>query len=480
MNYIREIFLSEYELLKTNPNVQLNSFSKHELSHCFRGHFVKKLAELTNKNYSRWELNNRFRYFKMFSMHLRQDFNSLNYKQKIVDILEKYNFDLKKSSKEIREELAEANLYPTKQEATLMNIIRSKNNNNSLSLLQNYYQNGDGFTSISSSTCTIPLDFTLGQDKQTIIHPDEKQPIFHINLNGNWICFDFRDKIKFQYIQNRINSDKFVRFCKPKFIIDEDKTWYCILAIESKNKENAGKDSLSYHLAGVDIGQVKPYSAVILNRDETNLKASLVSKELIASKETKLINSKLGRLKEHLSSIYHKINVYKNIIKNNKNQEFTNQIVQKLEEKNKEKECLRRKRKELQKRKSYLVVRDLMRQLNFFNVKKLNLERLNWVEHTGGSWDFSQQQEILEQKSIEHGIKVTKVYAANTSKENPFTSIKKGLIGKVNTKRQVKFERKKYKFDRDILGAINIALRDKDNKFRLKYNQKKLKTMIIL
>ena len=471
LNYVREIFSLEYELLKTNPSVKLNSFTEQELSHCFRGHFVKKLAELTNKNYNEWELNNRFRYFKMFSMHLRQDFNSLNYKQKIVDVLEKYNFDLKKSSKEIREELTEINLYPTKQE--LMNIIRSKNNNNSLSLLQNYYQNGDDRT--------IPLDFTLGQDKQTILHPDEKQPVFHINLNGNWIWFDFRDNIKFQYIQDRINSDKFVRFCKPKFIFNhEDKTWYCILAIESANKKNTEKNSL---VAGVDIGQVKPYSAVIVNKDETNLKASLVSKELTASKETKLINSKLERVKEHLSSIYNKINVYENIIKNNQNQEFTNHIIQKLEERNREKRELRRKRKELQKRKSYLAARDLIRQLNFFNVKKVNIERLNWVEHTGGSWDFSQQQDILEQKAIEHGIKVTKVYAANTSKENPFTSptsIKKGLIGKANTKRQVKFEKKKYKFDRDILGAINIALRDKNNKFRLKYNQKKLKTMIIV
>lgn len=471
LNYVREIFSLEYELLKTNPSVKLNSFTEQELSHCFRGHFVKKLAELTNKNYGQWDLNNRFRYFKMFSMHLRQDFNSLNYKQKIVDILEKYNFDLKKSDKEIREELVKLNLYPTKQE--LMNIIRSKNNNNSLSLLQNYYQNG----------FSIPLDFTLGQDKQTILHPDEKQPVFHINLNGNWIWFDFRDNIKFQYIQDRINSDKFVRFCKPKFIFNnEDKTWYCILAIESASKKNTEKNSL---VAGVDIGQVKPYSAVILNRNETNLKASLVSKELTASKETKLINNKLERVKEHLSSIYHKINVYENIIKNNINDksEFITQIIQKLEERNREKDALRRKRKELQKRKSYLVARDLMRQLDFFNIKKVNMERLNWVEHTGGSWNFSQQQDILEQKAIENGITVTKVYAANTSKENPFTSptsIKKGLIGKANTKRQVKFEKKKYKFDRDILGAINIALRDKNNKFRLKYNQKKLKTMIIV
>ena len=153
---------------------------------------------------------------------------------------------------------------------------------------------------------------------------------------------------------------------------------------------------------------------------------------------------------------------------------------------------MRRKRKELQKRKSYLVARDLMRQLNFFNVKKVNIERLNWVEHTGGSWDFSQQQDILEQKAIEHGIKVTKVYAANTSKENPFIkkpakqcsksrNKPKRLLGCADSKtRMVKFSGQKYQIDRDILGAINIALRDKNNQFRLKYNEKKLKTMIII
>lgn len=43
LNYIREIFLSEYETLKNNPNIQLESFSEQELSHQFRGHFVKNL-----------------------------------------------------------------------------------------------------------------------------------------------------------------------------------------------------------------------------------------------------------------------------------------------------------------------------------------------------------------------------------------------------------------------------------------------------
>ena len=134
-----------------------------------------------------------------------------------------------------------------------------------------------------------------------------------------------------------------------------------------------------------------------------------------------------------------------------------------------QKRGLRRKRKELQKRKSYLAVRDLLKQLNFYNVKQVNIERLNWVEHTGGSWDFSQQQEILERKAIEFGINVTKVYAANTSKENPFSPIdskQKKILGVINPKtRLVRFKKKQrqrsYEIDRDILGAINVGLRMK-------------------
>ena len=59
------------------------------------------------------------------------------------------------------------------------------------------------------------------------------------------------------------------------------------------------------------------------------------------------------------------------------------------------------------------------------------------------------------------------MYAANTSKENPFT--KKRSLGKADAKtRMVQFSGKKYQIDRDILGAINIALRNKINN---KYNK---------
>lgn len=363
-----------------------------------------------------------------------------------------------------------------------MNICRCHNNK------ENQHRRSNEHSSEVNKAKVIPLDFTLGQDKQTIIQPNEKEPVFHINFNGNWIWLNFTDKInKLAYFKKKIDKENFIRFTKPKFIFDnEQNCWFIILTIESKvifsesDKSTGARSVTQTTVAGVDIGQVKPYSAVLMNMtlNEQNVveSAKLASRELVCSKETKRINAKLGEVKYHLSSIYKKLNVYENIIKNNKNPEFTQQILKKQEVLENEKRCLRRKRKELQKRKSYLAARDLMKQLNFFKVKKVNIERLSWVENTGGSWDFSQQQDILQQKAIEFGIKVTKVYAADTSKENPFT--KKRSLGVANPKtRMVQFSGKKYQIDRDILGAINVALRNKVNnqytKTVLNFNENK-------
>ena len=483
LNYIHEIFLNEYELIN-QAGIQPNCFTKDELSHLFRGHFTKKLAELINKNYLGWNLNNKAKYFRMFSLHLRQDFKSLDYKLKIIQVLEKYNFNIKntKTAKKIRDELVKLNLYPTKQE--INNICRcheNKNKKTNVALNSNAPVTTNTAGAVSNESKVIPLDFTLGQDKQTIFQPNEKEPVFHINFNGNWIWLNFTEQInKLEYFKNKIEKENFIRFTKPKFVFNnEQNSWFIILTIECYVNQASQVESVNFTqstnlsdsikkitVAGVDIGQVKPYSAVLmdmtLNEQNVVEGAKLASKELVCSKETKVVNNKLNKVKLHLSNVYRKLDVYEKIIKNNKNSEFTQQILKKQELLITEKRCLRRKRKELQKRKSYLAVRDLIRQLKFFNVKKVNIERLNWVEHTGGSWDFSQQQEILEQKAFELGIEVTKVYAANTSKENPF--VKKRLLGKADSKtRMVKFSGKKYQIDRDILGAINVALRTKMN-----------------
>lgn len=127
LNYIHELFLNEYESIH-QKNIQPSCFTKKELSHEFRGHFPKKLGELIDKAYLKWDLNNKSKYFRMFALHLRQDFKSLDYKQKIIQVLEKYDFNIQntKTKKKIQDELIQLNLYPTKQE--LMNICRCHEN----------------------------------------------------------------------------------------------------------------------------------------------------------------------------------------------------------------------------------------------------------------------------------------------------------------------------------------------------------------
>ena len=489
LNHIHDIFLQERDLID-QANIQPNCFTKDELSHRFRGHFTKKLSELVDKNYLDWDLNNKAKYFRMFSLHLRQDFKSLDYKQKITNILAKYNFDIsnKDNNDRIREELKELELYPTKQE--LNNICRCHKNKSDVKSNNESESNTNTNTDEDLILHSIPLDFTLGQDKQTIIQPDLKQPVFHINFNGNWIWLNLTEKINspaLKYFKNKIESEKFVRFTKPKFVFNYDENcWFVIITIESEIKVEVKKElEHDWLVAGVDIGQVKPYSCVVMshilpknlseisekleNYISKNTVSLLRSREITCKNETRDVNNKLNRVKSNLSDVYRKLNIYSKIIANNKNSQFTQQILEKRELLIIQKRGLRRKRRELQKRKSYLAVRDLLKQLNFYNVKQINIERLNWVEHTGGSWDFSQQQEILERKAIELGINVTKVYAANTSKENPFPHIdskRKKILGVINSKtRLVRFKKKQrqrsYEIDRDILGAINVGLRMK-------------------
>ena len=162
-------------------------------------------------------------------------------------------------------------------------------------------------------------------------------------------------------------------------------------------------------------------------------------------------------MKNNLTNVYKRLTVYANIIKNNYSPAFTEQIKIKHEILSTEKKRLLNKRKELNKRKSYLAARDLIKQLLFYQVKTVHLESLNWVDNTGGGWDFSQQQDIFTNKCEEYGIKVVKVNAARTSSQNPFSPVKK--YGEKLFNRNVRFKNKKYQIDRDVLASINIALR---------------------
>lgn len=454
LEYIHNIFLQEYNAIIQN-DIQLSDFTEDEYAHETRGKFEQKLGLLLNKNYLNWNLENRSRYFRMFALHLRQDFKSLKYKQDISALLAQYEFKLNHEQKtELRNQLRELNFYPTQQE--IKNICRS-------SIV----------TQIPVERHSIPLDFNLGQDKQTIIQLDKNKPKYELRLNGIWFKLDLTQQIP-EYIQNK----NITKYCKPKFVKNEDGNWLVIIAVKIKRIKTKFDDSL---ICGVDIGVKNAYNAIVLQENknfnkpcdsleqqgqgsnepqcanELNSELKIKTLPLTCSKETKEINEQLCRIKNNLTNIYKRLRVYSNIIKNNYSPAFTEQIKIKHEILSTEKKRLLNKRKELNKRKSYLAARDLIKQLLFYKVKTVHLESLNWVDNTGGGWDFSQQQVIFTNKCEEYGIKVVKVNAARTSSQNPFSPIKK--YGDKLFNRNVRFKNKKYQIDRDVLASINIALR---------------------
>mgnify|MGYP000075107671 CR=1 FL=1 len=79
-------------------------------------------------------------------------------------------FKMQRQRKKIQDELAKLNLYPTKQE--LMNICRCYNNKENQHSNNNVRRRSQEPSNADPKV--IPLDFTLGQDKQTIVQTNER------------------------------------------------------------------------------------------------------------------------------------------------------------------------------------------------------------------------------------------------------------------------------------------------------------------
>ena len=91
--------------------------------------------------------------------------------------------------------------------------------------------------------------------------------------------------------------------------------------------------------------------------------------------------------------------------------------------------------------------------------KTIHIENLSWLNSQGGKWNHSQIHSKIIEKAAMYGIKVERVSAVNTSKEHPLTK----EIGVIQG-RTVEFTTGK--IDRDLLAAINIAIRSTNIKLK--------------
>lgn len=486
---LNELFLilqKESQNIIQNHQIQLESFSEIEYENKFKGHFYKKLSQLTNKNYLNFDYPQKSRLFKFISEAFRKNFKSLLYKQKIAYILEKHNWNIEEDKEKIREELSGLNLFPTLVE--IKNLCRSKlipqKENFSFINLEGEEEQG----------LLIPIDYS-SCDSQIIKQLDHLLPNYDIVFKNGIYHFE---AILPYFIKQKLEKNEIEKFCKPKFQLIDGK-WFCVISYFlnkiSKNSKDL-KTSKDVKSMGIDLGIVKNYSGSVVEfleneKDIKNLTANeklktfslKISKvkninknqDLLSSKESYHLLRKIKRIKGNLEAVYKKIEFYNKLIEGIKNKQksivFNGKIVRIkdniliLESKRKrllkEKQFLSKKISNVKKHKAYCVARDIIRQIGIYKVDVVVLEKLNWMESKGGRWDFSQQQEIIERKILEKTTaQAIKVNPSYSSSSNPYLEdylndqkIERG-IGKG---RMIKF--KNFEIDRDFLASINLGNR---------------------
>ena len=499
LNEINQIVHTESGNIVNNSEIDLDSFDDKEYDNAYKGKFCKKLADLTHKNYLNFNYSNKSRLFRIISEAFRKNFKSLKYKQTIAVILEKYKWDIESTSNQenIRSELKILNLYPTTLE--LKNLCRAKTipqKTNFTFLNQNNEE---------KSGLNIPLDYTCC-DSQIITQQASLVPTYNIKFQDKWYLF--QAKIP-KFIQNKLDNEKIEKFCKPKFQLINQK-WYCVISyiLKKKQKNVSNKSEQQIRSMGVDLGLVKNYSASVVkfeqnikNEHYRILQSKNITSELLPSRESNSLLRKVNKLNGILKSIYQKIDFYKclkdGLLNNQKVIFYKNKFFKiidtltdlenKIERLLLEKMFLRKKIKNIKKHKSYCIARDIVKQIKYFKVNVLALERLNWVENKGGGWDFSQQQEIIQQKVMEascsgfipYSIDIVKVNPAYSSNANPYldwliteedNNVPKSkpdiLKGNKNGRSIVfKHKNKKMIMNRDHLAGINLSLRGIKKKF---------------
>ena len=246
------------------------------------------------------------------------------------------------------------------------------------------------------------------------------------NLESQWIEIETYLPI---YIREGFNGEA----AKPQFYIDrgEDR-FVCAIPCKIETIPNDYKN-----IMGVDIGRIKPYSATVIRKDGS------ISDEYIPTEELMKMSDKLDRLEIHVKSVYKKHS------RSKKYRNFTKrQKMRKIDYKNG-----RKKRTNLKYQIARLIAVEVVNVAIQEECKEIHIEYLAWVKKTTGKWNFSAIQKCIEEVAELYDIKVVKVSAKNSSKENPVT----GEIGKEND-REVRFSTGEV-IDRDQLAGLNLALR---------------------
>ena len=260
-----------------------------------------------------------------------------------------------------------------------------------------------------------------------------------------------KDWIEYEIVfPSSIDSRFTGRIAKPRFIKRKrDGQYIGICSYEYKVDDYELEDKI----LGIDIGKIKLFSSVVMDKNGE------FSNEFINTKRSQKTEDKINRLYENKQILYNKIKSYEDLRLTNQPKyeiwqnlylNITNKIIN---------------TKDYQ---AKLLSSEIVKLALEQKCKTIHIEDLSWLNSQGGKWNHSQIHSKIIEKASMYGIEVKKVSAFNTSKEHPITK----EVGVIQD-RTVEFTTGK--IDRDLLAAINIAIRSTNIKLK-KSLPKKVKT----
>lgn len=412
-----------YDFLQNELNFILSNdetraiLDKIDLSK-LRGDIWRDLRDNLKFRIKDWPLHNKTWHSYILFENIRREIQSKQEAIIIWNELVKDDFNI---NEELFNSLHKLNLYPTRNR--IANIKRS----NSVPEL--------------ARSAVFNLDYTIS----------EKQ-FFRMKTNN--ICeikIGKKDWIEYEIVFPSSIDERFTgRIAKPRFVKRKRDNQY--IGVCSYEYE-VGDYELEDKILGVDIGRVKLFSSVVVDRKGN------FSNEFINTKRSQETEYKINRLYENKQILYDKIKSYEDLrltnlpkyeIWKNLYLNITNKITN---------------TKDYQaKFLSSEIVKLALEQ----KCKTIHIEDLSWLNSQVGKWNHSQIHSKIIEKASMYGIKIDRVSAFNTSKEHPITK----EIGVIKD-RIVEFTTGK--IDRDLLAAINIAIRSTNIKLK-KSLPKKVKT----
>ena len=356
-----------------------------------------------------WPLHNKTWHSYILFENLRREIKS---KQKAIII---WN-ELVKNDYNINEELFNSlhklNLYPTR--SRIANIKR-----------------GNKMPELARSA-VFNLDYTISEKQFFRMKTNN---ICEIKVgNNDWIGYEI-------VFPSSIDERFTGRIAKPRFIKRKRDNQY--IGVCSYEYE-IGDYELEDKILGVDIGKIKLFSSVIVDRKGN------FSNEFINTKRSQETEYKINRLYENKQILYDKIKSYEDLrLTNQPKYELWKNLYLSITNKVTNTKDYQAK----------LLSNEIVQLALEQKCKTIHIEDLSWLNSQGGKWNHSQIHSKIIEKATMYGIEVKKVSAFNTSKEHPITK----EIGIVNG-RTIEFTTGK--IDRDLLAAINIAIRSTNIKLK--------------